>query len=184
MRAMQRDDGDGGSRVIGNMSRAWDDFYRAGHVNTPTPFTITVGQRLVSMKPAPAVIVDLGCGNGTDSHYFASMGFAVIGIGRSVVGVAAARSLALRSTDVADVPFPESPTSQPPRHGAVMAAALDGVPWRSQESNVKLRTLARQLLLDVRTLTQHEGSLPSRPAFDRLLLTADQRARAKERAAD
>jgi hypothetical protein len=36
MRTMQRDDGDGGSRGVANMTRAWDDFYRAGHVNTPT----------------------------------------------------------------------------------------------------------------------------------------------------
>jgi hypothetical protein len=68
MRTMQRDDGDGGSRGVANMTRAWDDFYRAGHVNTPTSFSITIVQRLVSMEPAPAVIVDLGCGNGRDSY--------------------------------------------------------------------------------------------------------------------
>jgi SAM-dependent methyltransferase len=78
------------------------------------------------MKPAPAVIVDLGCGNGRDSHYFASMGLAVIGIDRSAVGVAAARSLALRSTGAADVHFLKADLTTAVPWRAV-AAALDGV---------------------------------------------------------
>jgi PAS domain S-box-containing protein len=58
-------------------------------------------------------------------------------------------------------------------------AAFDLLRWRSQESNVKLRALAEQLLADIRTLNQGEASLPSRPEFDRLLLTAHQRIRAQ-----
>ena len=39
------------------------------------------------------------------------------------------------------------------------------------------RALAEQVLADVRTLAHDEDSLPSRPAFDRLLLTAHQRVK-------
>jgi hypothetical protein len=56
--------------------------------------------------------------------------------------------------------------------------AFELLRWRSQQSNVKLRALAEQVLIDVRTLTHDEDSLPSRPAFDRLLLTAHQRIKA------
>jgi PAS domain S-box-containing protein len=57
-------------------------------------------------------------------------------------------------------------------------AAFDLLKWRSQETNVKLRALAEQLLADVRTVQRDEDSVPSRTDFDRLLLTAHERARA------
>jgi hypothetical protein len=56
-------------------------------------------------------------------------------------------------------------------------AAFDLLKWRSQETNTKLRTLAERLLADVHTLKQNDSS--DRVAFDRLLLTAHQRIRAK-----
>ena len=56
-------------------------------------------------------------------------------------------------------------------------AAFDVLKWRSQETNVKLRALAEQLLADIRTL-KHDESASCRSTFDRLLLT-HQRVRAK-----
>jgi hypothetical protein len=53
-------------------------------------------------------------------------------------------------------------------------AAFELLRWRSQESNVKLRTLAERLLADYAALV-YEESLPSRVTFDHLLLTAHQR---------
>jgi hypothetical protein len=53
-------------------------------------------------------------------------------------------------------------------------AAFDLLKWRSQESNVKLRILAEQLLTDFAGLT-YEETLPSRSTFDHLLLTAHER---------
>lgn len=46
--------------------------------------------------------------------------------------------------------------------------------WRSQESNIKLRVLAEQLLTDYGALVYDE-MLPPRATFDHLLLTAHQR---------
>jgi PAS domain S-box-containing protein len=57
-------------------------------------------------------------------------------------------------------------------------AAFDLLKWRSQETNVKLRVLAEQLIADVRGL-EYEETVPLRSTFDRLLLTAHQRVRAK-----
>jgi hypothetical protein len=54
------------------------------------------------------------------------------------------------------------------------AAAFDLLKWRSQETNVKLRTLAEQLLADFAGLI-YEEVLPARATFDHLLLTAHER---------
>lgn len=53
--------------------------------------------------------------------------------------------------------------------------AFDLLKWRSQERNVKLRRFAAQLLKDVRSLAPDDDALPSRVAFDRLLLTTHER---------
>jgi hypothetical protein len=52
--------------------------------------------------------------------------------------------------------------------------AFDLLKWRSQETNVKLRILAEQLLADFAGLTYAEA-LPPRATFDHLLLTAHHR---------
>ena len=53
-------------------------------------------------------------------------------------------------------------------------AAFELLRWRSQETNVKLRVLAEQLLIDFGALV-YEETLPPRSTFDHLLLTAHQR---------
>ena len=58
-------------------------------------------------------------------------------------------------------------------------AAFDILKWRSQDANIKLRALAEQLVADVLTLNRDEGSPPSRPTFDKLLLTAHERVKAR-----
>ncbi len=50
-------------------------------------------------------------------------------------------------------------------------SAFELLKWRSQESNVKLRVLAEQVAKDFLALTYDEV-LPTRPEYDRLLLTA------------
>jgi hypothetical protein len=47
--------------------------------------------------------------------------------------------------------------------------------WRSQETNVKLRALAQQLLADVSTLEAPTAAVQSQ--FDHLLLTVHERIR-------
>jgi ANTAR domain-containing protein/PAS domain-containing protein len=57
-------------------------------------------------------------------------------------------------------------------------AAFDLLKWRSQETNTKLRAFAEQLQDDFRAMN-YADRLPPRPAFDRLLVTAHQRVRAR-----
>ena len=56
-------------------------------------------------------------------------------------------------------------------------AAFEFLRWRSQDTNVKLRALAEQLMVDFCGI-QHDEALPRRSAFDCVLLTAHQRVRA------
>jgi fructose-specific component phosphotransferase system IIB-like protein len=58
-------------------------------------------------------------------------------------------------------------------------SAFELLKWRSQETNVKLRVLADQVLADFAELT-YEEVLPPRATFDHLLLTAHQRVEANE----
>jgi len=56
-------------------------------------------------------------------------------------------------------------------------SAFELLKWRSQETNVKLRVLAEQILADFVSLV-YEETLPPRATFDHLLLTAHLRAAA------
>jgi len=61
-------------------------------------------------------------------------------------------------------------------------AAFDLLKWRSQETNVKLRMLAEQLIEDFTGL-DYQDELPTRVEFDHLLLTAHQRTNSDGRRA-
>jgi ANTAR domain/PAS fold len=54
-------------------------------------------------------------------------------------------------------------------------AAFELLKWRSQDSNVKLRRLAEQIVTDFSGVP-HDGTMPPQSVYDHLLLTADQRA--------
>ncbi len=58
-------------------------------------------------------------------------------------------------------------------YGIDSAAAFDLLKWRSQESNVKLRVLAPQIVEDFCAV--RDKAIGSRSAFDHMLLTADAR---------
>lgn len=54
----------------------WDAFYKANHKHVPSQFAVCV---LTEIK-ANTAVVELGSGNGRDSHYFASQGHITFGI--------------------------------------------------------------------------------------------------------
>jgi PAS domain S-box-containing protein len=59
-------------------------------------------------------------------------------------------------------------------YGIDAQAAFDLLKWRSQDSNVKLRPLAAQLVADFSGIG-HDEALPARAVYDNLLLTAQDR---------
>ena len=54
----------------------WNSFYKQNHKHTPSQFCVCV----LTEINADAVIVDLGSGNGRDSHYFAIQGHITTGM--------------------------------------------------------------------------------------------------------
>ncbi|MGZ5377754.1 MAG: PAS and ANTAR domain-containing protein [Mycobacterium sp.] len=54
--------------------------------------------------------------------------------------------------------------------------AFDLLIWRSQETNMKVRTLAEQVLIDIASFKYEQDPQKSRETFDQLFLTADIRA--------
>ena len=59
-------------------------------------------------------------------------------------------------------------------YGIDAHAAFDLLKWRSQETNVKLRPLAEQIVADFLAVA-HDEALPARSVYDNLLLTAQER---------
>jgi hypothetical protein len=58
-------------------------------------------------------------------------------------------------------------------------AAFELLAWRSQESQVKLRALAQQVVADIQSVKYDEDSQRSRERFDQLFLTAHNRVEAR-----
>ena len=56
--------------------RYWEEFYSKKHVLEPTPFA----KYCAGIIPKDMPIIDLGCGNGRDSYYFAEQGHRVLGL--------------------------------------------------------------------------------------------------------
>ena len=58
----------------------WDEYYKKDNIPSfPSPFAKYVGNKL----SAKQTILEIGCGNGRDSKFFASQGHQVIGLDRS-----------------------------------------------------------------------------------------------------
>ena len=80
----------------------WSRFYTGHHTLTPTPFARCVAQEL----RAPAHVVDIGCGNGRDSIFFAGLGHRVLGLDVAGTAIAGNREVA-RQRGVECVAFEE-----------------------------------------------------------------------------
>ncbi len=73
----------------------WNDFYRSRRLDIPTEpseFASWAQDRWASAEHPPEQVVDLGCGNGRDSVFFAEHGLRVVGADFSVVGLRQARA--------------------------------------------------------------------------------------------
>lgn len=68
---------------IKNNKGYWNEFYRQDFVHVPSQFCVFVSTYI---NPN-STIVDLGCGNGRDSHFFSNMNFRVIGVDLSLSAI-------------------------------------------------------------------------------------------------
>jgi SAM-dependent methyltransferase len=71
----------------------WNEYY-SSHASTARPLPSQFATFVAGELPGPARVVELGCGNGRDSIFFASYGHAVTGIDGSEAAVASCTALA------------------------------------------------------------------------------------------
>lgn len=107
----------------------WSRFYAGRHTLTPTPFAQCVAQEL----RVPTQVVDIGCGNGRDSIFFAGLGHRVLGLDVAGTAIAGNRDVA-RQRGVDCVGFEELDLGVPGELDGVLTRLLagpDGVGGRS-----------------------------------------------------
>ena len=68
---------------VKNNEGYWNEFYRRDFVHVPSQFCVFVSTYI----NANSTVVELGCGNGRDSHFFSNMNFSVIGIDLSLSAI-------------------------------------------------------------------------------------------------
>jgi SAM-dependent methyltransferase len=66
----------------------WDEFYRTHSFSRESTFARFVQERF----PHPATVIELGCGDGRDSVFFARQGKQVVAVDRAPNGIGAARA--------------------------------------------------------------------------------------------
>ena len=68
----------------------WEEYYKKDNIPSfPSPFAKYVGNKLSTKQ----TILEIGCGNGRDSKFFASQGHQVIGLDRSVKAIKLCKKL-------------------------------------------------------------------------------------------
>ena len=102
----------------------WSRFYAYAHTTLPSPFAASVAIELTE----PRYVVDLGCGNGRDSLFFAALGHRVVGLDFSGKAIGDNRKRAdEKSAD--DVDFQRVDIAEP--------KALAGVLTRIEDAAVR-----------------------------------------------
>jgi SAM-dependent methyltransferase len=68
----------------------WESYYRQqGAPELPSQFALFVANEVLSGElAAPAAVLDIGCGNGRDTLFFARLGFAIGALDRSPTAIA------------------------------------------------------------------------------------------------
>ena len=102
------------------IKRHWSRFYNEQHTTIPSPFAVSVA---VELKE-PCRIIDIGCGNGRDSLFFANLGHQVLGLDVAASAIEEDGLLA-KSGQVHGVTFQEADVAAPDALAAVIQSMPD-----------------------------------------------------------
>lgn len=74
----------------------WNEFYSQDFVHIPSQFCVFVS----TFINRGSTVVELGCGNGRDSHFFANMNFRLIGVDLSPGAIEACNKISNSNKDI------------------------------------------------------------------------------------
>ena len=108
-------------RTHEEIRRYWSRFYEQAHTAIPTPFAASVAVELGDRH----LVVDLGCGNGRDSLFLASLGHRVHGVDMAASAIERGQA---RAADLGldDVVFQQVDVCKPGLLRNILRAAADG----------------------------------------------------------
>ena len=116
----------------------WARFYAYGHTTLPSAFAATVAIELTE----PRYIVDLGCGNGRDSVFFAELGHRVVGLDFSGKAIDDNRRR-VQQKKVDDVEFKQVDIGAPNALIDVLTQIEDGAMQEKDERGARIVIYAR-----------------------------------------
>ena len=116
----------------------WSRFYSYAHTILPSPFAASIAIELTE----PRYIVDLGCGNGRDSVFFAELGHRVVGLDFSGKAIDDNRKR-VREKGVNDVEFEQVDIAAPNALAGVLTRIEDAAVQAGDARRGRLSIFAR-----------------------------------------
>lgn len=146
--------------------RHWASFYGSSRTTIPSPFAASVAVEL----PEKCAVVDLGCGNGRDSCFFAQLGHRVLAL--DVQAEVIAKNQLRAKEQQLEVSFEQVDISQADALSRALSAFLDESPGQSGASPPPVAVYARFLLHAITDAQEREllaalslGLTPATPCF-------------------
>ena len=106
----------------------WSRFYASLHTTVPSPFAASVAMELTERNE----VIDIGCGNGRDSMFFAGLGHRVLGLDLAGTAIVNNRAV-VRERGLDGIAFEEVDLGLPGRIERILArfrSGMDSLPTR------------------------------------------------------
>ena len=104
-----------------HVKQYWSRFYASLHTTVPSPFAASVAMELTERNE----VIDIGCGNGRDSMFFAGLGHRVLGLDLAGTAVVNNRAV-VRKRGLDGIAFEEVDLGLPGRIERILARFRSG----------------------------------------------------------
>ena len=104
-----------------HVKQYWSRFYASLHTTAPSPFAASVAMELTERNE----VIDIGCGNGRDSMFFAGLGHRVLGLDLAGTAVVNNRAV-VRKRGLDGIAFEEVDLGLPGRIERILARFRSG----------------------------------------------------------
>ena len=104
-----------------HVKQYWSRFYASLHTTVPSPFAASVAMELTERNE----VIDIGCGNGRDSMFFAGLGHRVLGLDLAGTAIVNNRAV-VRERGLDGIAFEEVDLGLPGRIERILARFRSG----------------------------------------------------------